>query len=149
MALAFVDREFREGDSRGRRLERPLLRAQHFRKVAQPSAHFDDYFATIHGLETGDAYGILAAREEIRRDHMPGVSFMNSKEHKSFVLSRKSTVTDGNDLRSEEEEDSDDLAIRKLKLKLERKLKRKYTKGKSTSRPLDNVGLESGCSECD
>lgn len=118
------------------------MRGQHFKKVAQTSAHFDDYFATLHGLETEDAYGILAAREEIRKDHIPPISYINSKERKPFVLSRKPTIPDGDNLMSEDE-DSDDVEIQKLKLKLERKLNRKYAKGKSTSRFLNVLRLES------
>lgn len=140
-ALALADREFQESGSRGRRLERPILRGQHFKKVAHTSAHFDDYFATLHGLETEDAYGTLAAREEIRWDRIPPISFINSNERKPFVRSRKPAVPEGESFVSEDE-DSDDVEIQKLKLKLERKLNRKYAKGKSTSRFL-NLRLES------
>ena len=117
------------------------MRGQHFKKVAQTSAHFDDYFATLHGLETEDAYGTLAAREEIRKDHIPAISFINSNERKPFVLSRKLAIPEGDNFMNEDE-DSDDVEIQKLKLKLERKLNRKYAKGKSTSR-FSNLRLES------
>ena len=67
-AIALARWDFYEGGL-SKDLERPLLRATHFDRVAQTSAHFDDYIREIHGVhEEEDAYGILAYRAEIRKD---------------------------------------------------------------------------------
>ncbi|KAF2647327.1 hypothetical protein K491DRAFT_741189 [Lophiostoma macrostomum CBS 122681] len=63
-------------------LERPLLKATHFQRVAQTSAHFDDYIRDIHGiLEEEDSYGYLAQQEKLRKDDDPvGLSKPRSQE---------------------------------------------------------------------
>lgn len=61
----------------GRGLERPLLKAKHFDRVAKTSAHFDDYISDIHNISE-DTWSILAARDEIRKDDHPAMSLARS-----------------------------------------------------------------------
>ncbi|GAB1211158.1 hypothetical protein ATERTT37_000270 [Aspergillus terreus] len=51
------------------KLDRPLLKAKHFRHVAQITAHFDDYISDIYGTHDEDTYGFLAARDSLRMDN--------------------------------------------------------------------------------
>ena len=91
-AIALAHWDFRDlpADSRP---ERPVLRAKHFKRVGQTSAHFDDYIGSVYGLEEQDAYSILAAREEVRRDAWPTASFKIPKETRSLYSARKTMGT--------------------------------------------------------
>ncbi|KAM7222208.1 hypothetical protein V8F06_002480 [Rhypophila decipiens] len=71
-AIALARWDFYDSD-RNKNLKRPLLKATHFNRVAQTSAHFDDYIRDIHGFrEDEDSYGILANREAAREDKNTG-----------------------------------------------------------------------------
>ena len=71
-ALALANWEFYEGKQR-HSLERPLLKAKHFDRVAKTSAHFDDYISDIYNI-SDDTFSVLAARDEIRKDTHPALS---------------------------------------------------------------------------
>ena len=86
IALAHWDFYDLPADSRP---ERPVLRAKHFQRVGRTSAHFDDYIGSVYGIEEQDAYSVLAAREEIRRDTGPATSFKIPKEAPSLYSDRK------------------------------------------------------------
>lgn len=81
VALAYWDFHCLPADSRP---EKPVLRAKHFRRVGETSAHFDDYIGSVYGIEEQDAYSVLAAREEVRRDIAPPTSFPTSRESRSL-----------------------------------------------------------------
>jgi len=82
-AIAMVHWEFNTLQEKSRP-PRPVLRARHFKRVGQTSAHFDDYIGSVYGIEEQDAYSVLAAREEVRKDNVPLTSFMNSKDDRSL-----------------------------------------------------------------
>jgi hypothetical protein len=86
IALAYWDFNSLLEDSRP---TRPVLRAKHFKRVGQTSAHFDDYIGSVYGIEEQDIYSVLAAREEVRRDTSPLTSFMNSKDDGSLYGTRE------------------------------------------------------------
>lgn len=95
-AITLAHWEFRETDER-LRPKRPLLRAQHFKRIGEASAHFDDYIGSLYGLEDQDAYSVLAAREEVRKDIGPVMTFMKSKDDRYRTkrqISRRSTQQD-------------------------------------------------------
>ncbi|KAG4431610.1 hypothetical protein IFR05_012903 [Cadophora sp. M221] len=71
-ALALANWDFHDAQDSSR-LKRPFLKAAHFNRVAETSAHFDDYISDIHGLQDQDAYAILAEREEVRKDSHRGI----------------------------------------------------------------------------
>jgi hypothetical protein len=137
------------------RPERPILRARHFKRVGRTSAHFDDYIGSVYGIEEQDAYSVLAAREEIRRDTGPALTFMLPKEPRTLStrtarLSRQSTLQKRDSDESSEIGDDDpvswrngehesadsdmdrsdqDEALEKVKYERElAKLKKKYSK---------------------
>lgn len=66
-ALALANWDFHESQHASE-LERPFLKASHFIRVAETSAHFDDYIGDIHDMQEQDTYSVLAAREEVRKD---------------------------------------------------------------------------------
>ncbi|EEU38115.1 uncharacterized protein NECHADRAFT_84360 [Fusarium vanettenii 77-13-4] len=71
-AIAMAKWDFYDA-GRSTELERPFLKAAHFKFVARTSDHFDDYVRDIHGFqEEEDAYSILAGREDLRQDDDPG-----------------------------------------------------------------------------
>ncbi|KAH8822018.1 hypothetical protein F5884DRAFT_769723 [Xylogone sp. PMI_703] len=72
-ALALANWDFHESQDTPK-LERPFLKASHFIRVAETSAHFDDYISDIHDLQEQDTYSVLAAREEVRKDTYQGIS---------------------------------------------------------------------------
>jgi len=140
IALAHWDFHVLPADSRQ---ERPVLRAKHFERVGRTSAHFDDYIGSVYGIEEQDAYSVLAAREEIRRDIGPATSFKIPKEARSLYSDRKrmgtlqrrlqeSSETSENDQigfemdKEEGEEDSDEEAENIKYLHELAKLKKKY-----------------------
>ncbi|KAK0672652.1 putative ATPase [Cercophora samala] len=76
-AIALANWDFYEGGDNAT-LTRPLLQVGHFIRVAQTSAHFDDYIRDIHGFpEEEDPYSIIAGRDELRQDSNLG-SFPDS-----------------------------------------------------------------------
>jgi hypothetical protein len=124
------------------RPSRPILSVKHFKRVGQTSAHFDDYIGNIYGIEAQDVYSVLAAREEFRKDTVPNLPFMGSKDRKIIPRTRKikgprrnsnfesTDTSDSDDEDSDEEKIEEGEDIEKLKLRLEiAKLKERYAKG--------------------
>ena len=78
----------------GQRLERPLLKAKHFNRVAQTSAHFDDYISDVYNI-SDDTFSVLAARDEIRKDtHLAagGALDQRSTRTQGFIPRSKRTA---------------------------------------------------------
>ena len=88
-ALALANWEFYE-TKQGQKLERPLLKAKHFDRVAKTSAHFDDYISNIYKI-SDDTYGALAARAETRDDTYPAMSLGLPDSQDFFPRSRRAT----------------------------------------------------------
>jgi hypothetical protein len=132
-AIALAHWDYHE-EPENLRSGRPTLRAKHFRRVGQITAHFDDYISSMHGLESQDAYSVLAAREEIRIDSAPhDTKKIKQAPRSKRKASRRNSVLDiSSDFDSDEEssyedesrEDVDEIETLKLKLKLA-KLKQK------------------------
>ena len=76
----------------GQHLERPLLKAKHFDRVAKTSAHFDDYISDIHNISE-DTWSVLAEREEIRKDTHPAMSLVGSQTHDPAPRSQRTIPT--------------------------------------------------------
>jgi len=72
-------------------LERPLLKAKHFDRVAKTSAQFDDYISEIYGIGE-DAYSLLAKRDNLRNDTHPAISLGRSSQTQEFVPHSKRTT---------------------------------------------------------
>ncbi|KAK4204943.1 hypothetical protein QBC40DRAFT_75026 [Triangularia verruculosa] len=143
-AIALANWDFHEGGGRAE-LERPLLKASHFIRVAQTSAHFDDYIRDIHGFEDeDDPYSIIAGRDELRQDRNmgsfpdPAVSRggrsvgRNPLARTDVFGKRQVRRGDFDDLLTGDEDDGegDDLERMELELKLAR-LKKKKGLGKA------------------
>ena len=153
-ALALANWDFHDGPHDSK-LERPLLKAAHFKTVAKTSAHFDDYISDIHNLQDDDTYGILAQRAELRKDSIlesppkvsaqdgragrNGNSLRNAKQYnpgKLYSRGRDSDSLDDDDddeVDSNDDDDDDDgpKDIQRLKLKLKlAKLKQQKGKGR-------------------
>ncbi|EEH10616.1 conserved hypothetical protein [Histoplasma capsulatum G186AR] len=137
-ALALANWDFREG-KKSAKLKRPLVKASHFMRIAQTSAHFDDYISNIHGIQEEDTYGILAEREEVRKDNYEspsgkqsmqgGRSKRNPPPPRRGINRRNSGLPQGRGYDYEEDDESSEDDIERLKLKLElAKLKSKSTK---------------------
>ena len=122
----------------GQKLERPLLKAKHFDRVAKTSAHFDDYISDIHNISE-DTYSVLAARDEIRKDTHPAMSLGRSSTQE-FVPRSKRAAPDrrGAGARNARVEEvrqfqgggADDAKVRQLELELEL-MKLKQASGKA------------------
>ena len=119
-------------------LERPLLKAKHFDRVAKTSAHFDDYISGVHNIpEDDNTYGALAARDEIRKDTHPAMSLGRADGQDLNPSSRRATPArrgvGARNLRAEQnmhvEGVGNDAKLRQLELELEL-MKLKQAKGK-------------------
>ncbi|KAL2370048.1 hypothetical protein RJ035_006777 [Blastomyces gilchristii] len=110
------------------------------RRIAQTSAHFDDYISNIHGTQEDDTYRILAEREEIRKDtyNVPpsnqsmqvGRPKRNPPPPRRRIYRRNSGLPQSRGYEYEDDNESSEEDIERLKLKLElAKLKNK--KGKN------------------
>ena len=88
-ALALANWEFFE-TKQGQNLERPLLKAKHFDRVAKTSAHFDDYISDIYGISE-DTFGVLAGRSNLRKDTHPAMSLGQSRTRDFVPRSERST----------------------------------------------------------
>ena len=50
---------------------RPCLSVKQFEVVAQTSAHFDAYITKMHGIDEGDTWETMAARDFLRKNETP------------------------------------------------------------------------------
>lgn len=120
-AIALANWEYFE-TKQGQSLEKPLLKAKHFDRVAKTSAHFDDYISHIYNISE-DTYGVLAARDYIRNDTHPAMS-LDRPDAQDFVhRSRRAAPTrrgaGSRGARAGEfESGGNDATVRELKLKL-------------------------------
>ena len=117
----------------GQNLERPLLKAKHFDRVAKTSAHFDDYISDIHNISE-DTWSVLAEREEIRKDTHPAMSLVGSPTHSAPRSQRSTPARRGLGARSARTDEGTKAEaggdrVRELELELEL-LKLKQGKGK-------------------
>lgn len=134
-AIALANWEFYE-TKQGQSLERPLLKAKHFDRVARTSAHFDDYISRIYNISE-DAYGVLAARSEIRNDAESALPVGRPDAQDFVPRSRRAAptrrVAGARGARAEEVRQFDnggqDAKVRELELELEL-MKLKQAKGK-------------------
>ncbi|KAL4932090.1 ATP-binding protein [Aspergillus undulatus] len=98
-AIALANWEFNE-ENDDARLERPLLKARHFRHIAKITAHFDDYISEIFGAYDEDTYAMLAARDALRIDKNSATFASESIMQESSRASRSGIVRRGTDFRS-------------------------------------------------
>lgn len=142
-ALALANWEFYEGKQR-HNLERPLLKANHFGRVAKTSAHFDDYISDIYSIQD-DTFGVLAEREAIRKDTHPALSLGRADSQDFNSPSRRATpARRGAGTRNPRAEQSKDVEgvgkdakVRQLELELElMKLKQANGKEEVQAQPL-------------
>ncbi|OJD18719.1 hypothetical protein AJ78_01256 [Emergomyces pasteurianus Ep9510] len=125
-ALALANWDFREA-KQGSKLDRPLVKAAHFIRIAQTSAHFDDYISNIHGIQEDDTYGILAEREEVRKDSYETAvakqqgsrSRRNPPPARRGINRRNSGLPPGRSYDYEDDDESSEEDIERLRLKLE------------------------------
>ncbi|OAX82258.1 hypothetical protein ACJ72_03395 [Emergomyces africanus] len=125
-ALALANWDFREG-KHGAKLDRPLVKAAHFIRIAQTSAHFDDYISNIHGIDEDDTYGVLAEREEVRKDNYeaPATKQSGGRPRKippparRGINRRNSGLPQGRTYEYEDDDESSEEDIERLRLKLE------------------------------
>lgn len=83
------------------KLDRPLLKAKHFRHVAQITAHFDDYISDIYGTHDEDTYGFLAARDSLRMDRNKNMFGSRGMMPEGSVGFNRGIVRRGTDFRSQ------------------------------------------------
>ena len=92
-AIALANWEFFEGDGKAKKLQRPHLRARHFRHVAKTSDHFDDYLLQMHldeGVEReGNVYAFIAKRDNLRDDNLPGIAYESSTRRRQSTTPRR------------------------------------------------------------
>ena len=50
---------------------RPCLSVKQFEVVAKTSAHFDAYITKMHGIDEGDTWETIAARDHLRKNETP------------------------------------------------------------------------------
>ena len=50
---------------------RPFLSVKQFEVVAKTSAHFDAYITKMHGIDEGDTWETIAARDHLRKNETP------------------------------------------------------------------------------
>ena len=67
IALAKWDHQENEEDTQ----VRPCLSVKQFEIVAQTSAHFDAYITKMHGIDEGDTWETIAARDFLRKNETP------------------------------------------------------------------------------
>ena len=152
-ALALANWDFYES-KRSPERERPLVKAEHFDRVAKTSAHFDDYISDIHNIDEGNTYSVLAARDEVRIDSHPAMSSLRSEDQDRIPRSRRPPgarrgvvnrmgKVDKNRKGDEDGDENDvgDVEIRQLELELEltklRKQKQVSTRDEIEGLPVD------------
>lgn len=148
-ALALANWEFFEM-KQGRSLERPLLKAKHFDRVAKTSAHFDDYISDIYNISE-DTWSILAARDEIRKDDHPAMSLARSQTQDFGTRSKRTPARRGAGTQSARADDGRNpeggsgKSLRELELELELELlKLKQGTGKEEAQAQDEDDDDEG-----
>ncbi|KAL4759682.1 P-loop containing nucleoside triphosphate hydrolase protein [Aspergillus foveolatus] len=98
-AIALANWEFYD-EKNVAKLERPLLKAKHFKYVAQITGHFDDYISDIYGTFNEDTYSFLAARDALRVDEASAMFASRSTMRENSRASKSGIVRRGTDFRS-------------------------------------------------
>lgn len=145
-ATALANWDFYEGGE-NTELKGPLLKVGHFKRVAQTSAHFDDYIRDIHGFqEEDDPYSVIAGRDLLRQDKNPGTlppdssapwgSRRRGRNPPVYPVSNMEDLGRRHNRRRNREEmftdDEDDDNVKRLKLELRlAELKKKEGSGKA------------------
>ena len=139
-AIALAKWDFYDGGHNAK-LKRPFLKAAHFNRVAQTSAHFDDYIGDIHGTqEEDDTYGDLAGRDGLRQDKNPGlfsrpVAPESSRSEKRLPMRRRTSLYSAGLAQGGEYDIYDDLSedeaeeVQRLELELQLARLKKKKKG--------------------
>ena len=117
--------------------------------MARTSAHFDDYISEIYGTQERDTFGALAARNELRRDTYPAMSF-GKPPNQDFVPRSKRTAAArrsvgirdaGPGERRQVEGGGDELEALRLKLKI---MELEKSKGKEEMQSVQAEDDEDG-----
>ncbi|KAL6718251.1 hypothetical protein ACLMJK_004339 [Lecanora helva] len=130
-ALALANWDYHELKQK-RGLERPVLRAKHFERVADTSADFDDYISGMHNLDGDDTYSVLAARQVIRNDNHQVMSANRRQNEDDVPRSRRNPLPrrdfgrrngkareSNSYTRDQTSQNDDDEGVEELKLKLQ------------------------------
>ena len=145
---------------------RPCLSVKQFEIVAKTSAHFDAYISKMHGIDEGDTWETIAARDHLRKNETPRRPA--SRLLPSSARTRAARRSGAKAETLEDDEDGDETAtdedeeqMRKLEEKLKRMKQKKQgpmdkktkdTRAESSKKPVTpeaEPGDSSGSSEED
>ncbi|KAL2058236.1 hypothetical protein ABVK25_001854 [Lepraria finkii] len=115
IALARWDHQeaFRDDDN-----QRACLSVKQFKIVAETSAHFDDYISIMYGVDEGDTWDVIAARDCLRKNE-----YRRKVAKRSGTLARsprwlRRNDDNDDDYDEDEDEDEDDENEEKMKKKM-------------------------------
>lgn len=128
---------------------KPCLSVKQFEIVAKTSAHFDAYITKMHGIDEGDTWETIAARDFLRKNETPRkpasrlVPTASSSAARTRAAARRGgakavTFEDEEEGGDETDTDENEEQMRKLEDKLKRlKQKKKKPQGPADQKPKD------------
>lgn len=156
IALAKWDRQESEEDTH----TRPCLSVKQFEVVAQTSAHFDAYITKMHGIDEGDTWETIAARDFLRKNETPRkpASRLVPPSVRARVARRSNskagTLEEDDEEGDETDSDEDEEKMKELEAKLKKMQQKKQRASdkkmkiahREPSKNLVNPEVESGTS---
>ena len=124
---------------------RPCLSVKQFEVVAKTSAHFDSYITKMHGIDEGDTWETIAARDHLRKNETPRrpASRLVPTSTRTRAAGRSGAKVEAFEDDEEGDETDTDEDEEQMK-KLEDKLKKLKAKKQSTpDKKLKNTRMES------
>ena len=110
---------------------RPCLSVKQFEIVAKTSAHFDAYITKMHGIDEGDTWETIAARDHLRKNETPRrpASRLLPASARTRAAARRSGAKvetfEDDDEGDETDTDENEEQMRKLEEKLKRMKQKK------------------------
>ena len=127
-AIALAKWDHQEGEYGAH--TRPCLSVKQFEIVAKTSAHFDAYITKMHGIDEGDAWETIAARDFLRKNETPRkpASRLVPAQARTRTVRRggaKAETFEDDEEGDETDTDEDEEQMRKLEDKLNRMKQKK------------------------
>lgn len=145
---------------------KPCLSVKQFEIVAKTSAHFDAYITKMHGIDEGDTWETIAARDFLRKNETPRkpasrlVPTASARTRAARGGSAKAETFEDDEEGDETDTDENEEQMKKLEDKLKRLKQKKKKQGPADQKPKDaraqsskkpeaEAGESSGSSEDD
>lgn len=123
---------------------KPCLSVKQFEIVAKTSAHFDAYITKMHGIDEGDTWETIAARDFLRKNETPrkpASRLVPTASARTRAAARhgsaKAETFEDDEEGDETDTDENEEQMKKLEDKLKRLKQKKKKQGPADQKPKD------------